>query len=819
MKPAPLAELEIPVPLDLADRCAQLAAQTGVRFGAILLAAHATVMEAFTDGSDMPIEYREPLTGQTSRISCRPAQEASKWEQLLRRADSWMDSAAAARPASCATQAVIELADSPSPAQPVTAARWLRFVRDRRRASLGVRYPAAQWDKASAARFLSYHLNALTAMTAHPGAEHRAACLLSEAERRFQAEELNGRRRILPQARAHELFEERVRRHPSATAITCGQERLSYDTLNRRANQIGRALLERGHDGEPVVGVVMERTADWAATVLALLKSGCVYLPVEPDYPAARISQMLARARCLTVITDRGSAGRLARALSDDREVEILQVQDVYQAGYDDADLRVPVAGRQLAYVYFTSGSTGVPKGAMCEHAGMLNHLLAKIDDFGLGPDDVVAQTAPLCFDISLWQLLAPLLAGGETVIVGPAVLLDVPEFLGTLVARGVSVVQLVPSYLEVVVSDLERAPRGLGRLRLVSATGEALPATLARRWFAACPGILLANAYGLTETCDDTNHKIMRDAPEADRVSLGRPVSNVDVAVVDDRLRPVPFGAQGEIVFSGVCLGRGYLHDPRRTAATFVADPSRPGGRLYRSGDRGRWRPGGELEFLGRGDTQVKVRGFRVETGEIESQMLRMPGVTGAAVAVARPGLGEASLTAFFVAGAPILPAAVRDFLAGVLPGYLVPAAFWQLDALPLTANGKVDRRALAALEPPAPDCARDGAAPGSPEEQWLARSWAAVLDVPYERVDRTDGFFDSGGTSLSAIQLVLRTGRRISLQDIREHPILADLAALVADRIAPEELVGPSTESGKEKGEQSCPHSPTCCPEPAST
>jgi amino acid adenylation domain-containing protein len=789
MEYGPPAELEIPVPPDLAVRCARLAAQIGVRFGAILLAAHVKAMEAFTDGSDMLIEYREPLAGQAIRISCPPAREGGTWEELLRQADSWMDSAA--QPASGDPQALIELADSSSPAPPVAAGRWLRFVRDRRRPSLGVRYPAARWDEISAARFLSYHLNALTAMTADPGAEHRSACLLSEDERRFQAEELNGRRKILPRARAHELFEERVRRHPSATAITCGQERLSYDTLNRRANQIGRALLERGHDGEPVVGVVMERTVDWAATVLALLKSGCAYLPVEPGYPEARISEMLARARCRTVITDRGSAGRLARALSGDSAVEIIQVQDVYQAGYDDADLGVPVAGRQLAYVCFTSGSTGVPKGAMCEHAGMLNHLLAKIDDFGLGADDVAAQTAPLCFGISLWQLLAPLLAGGQTVIVEPAVLLDVREFLRTLVGCGVSVVQLVPSYLEVVVSDLERAPRRLGRLRLVSATGEALPAALARRWFAACPGIPLANAYGLTETCDDTNHKIMREAPEADRVPLGRPVSNVVVAVVDDRLRPVPFGAPGEIVFSGACLGRGYLNDPRRTAAAFVADPSRPGGRLYRSGDRGRWRPGGELEYLGRRDTQVKVRGFRVETGEIESQLLRMPGVTGAAV-VARPGLGEASLTAFFVAGAPISAAAVRDFLAGLLPGYLVPAAFRQLDALPLTANGKVDRRALAALESPAPASGQAGAAPGSAEEQWLASSWAAVLDLPYEQVSRTDDFFDSGGTSLSAIQLVLRTGRRISLQDITEHPILADLAAVAADRMGREERVG---------------------------
>src|SRR5260370_24248183 len=277
----------------------------------------------------------------------------------------------------------------------------------------------------------------------------------------------------------------------------------------------------------------------------------------------------------------------------------------------------------------------------MCEHAGMLNHLFAKIDDLGIGEGDVVAQTAPQCFDISLWQLLSALLVGGRTLLVEQEVILDARRFIDKIVDGRVNVMQVVPSYLEVLLSYLEQQPRVLPDLRCMSATGEALKKELVQRWFAVQPGIKLVNAYGLTETSDDTNHEIMDRAPERGRIPLGRPINNVSVYVVDEHLAPVPLGAPGEIVFSGVCVGRGYINDPERTRRAFMADPHHPGRRLYRSGDYGRWPPHGKLEFLGPPRFHVQLSGFPIDIGEIANTLLRVPGVREGAV-VATPGRGD---------------------------------------------------------------------------------------------------------------------------------------------------------------------------------
>src|ERR1051326_1617178 len=296
----------------------------------------------------------------------------------------------------------------------------------------------------------------------------------------------------------------------------------------------------------------------------------------------------------------------------------------------------------------------------------MLNHLFAKIDDLRIGEGDVVAQTAPQCFDISLWQLLSPLLDGGRTLIVDQETILDAKRFIDKTIERRVDVVQVVPSYLEVLVSYLAQHPRDLPDLRCVSVTGEALKKELVQRWFAAQPGIRLVNAYGLTETSDDTNHEIMDTVPQRERVPLGRPINNVRVYVVDEHLSPVPLGAPGEIVFAGVCVGRGYINDPERTRQAFLADPHREGRRLYRSGDYGRWLPEGKLEFIGRRDSQVKISGFRIEIGEIEEGLFRVPGVREGAVVVTAGRAGRNGRLAAFYSGERSLDAdAFRDRLS----------------------------------------------------------------------------------------------------------------------------------------------------------
>ncbi|MGE5763734.1 MAG: non-ribosomal peptide synthetase, partial [Mycobacterium leprae] len=524
------------------------------------------------------------------------------------------------------------------------------------RLALHLGYRTDALDAASAERIAGYHLTSLALMVADPAAEHGRASLLSDEELRFQLDRLAGPRRELPDRRFHELFEERVRVHPDAVAAVHGDRQWTYRVLNGRANRLGRALVARGLRREGVVAVVTERNLEWMAAVLAVFKAGGVYLPIEPHFPADRIATTLSRAGCDLVLTEPGSTTTLDEALASLPGVRRLFIDAAVAEDHPDGDLGVVVAADQLAYIYFTSGSTGEPKGAMCEHAGMLNHLYAKIDDLGIGEGEVVAQIAPQCFDISLWQLVCALLVGGRTLLVGQEVILDVERFVDTVAAARVGVFQVVPSYLEVVLSYLEEHPRELPGLHCVSTTGEALKKELVQRWFRTLPAVKLANAYGLTETSDDTNHEVMDRVPQGERVPLGPPVNNVRVYLVDEHLSLVPLGAPGEIVFSGVCVGRGYVNDPERTRKAFLADPHRKGERLYRGGDYGRWLPEGKLEFLGRRDTQVKIRGFRIEIGEIENALLRVPGVRDGAVVVAERVADQSKhLVAFYSAPRPI--------------------------------------------------------------------------------------------------------------------------------------------------------------------
>src|SRR5437773_578739 len=482
-------------------------------------------------------------------------------------------------------------------------------------------------------------------------ATRRGRCDMSERVMTI----LTGPSRKLPDRRAHEVFEDQARARPDAIAALHGSRQLTYGELNARANRLARALLARGLCCEGVVGVVTERNLDWMAAVLAIFKAGGAYLPIEPHFPADRIARTLSRAGCRLVLTERGSTATLDQALASLPGVETLCIDAAYAEGHPDKDLGVDVAPGQLAYIYFTSGSTGEPKGAMCEHAGMLNHVFAKIDDLKIGAGTVIAQTAPQCFDISLWQLVSALLVGGRTLLVEQEAILDAKRFIEKIGDARVNVIQVVPSYLEVLVSYLEQYPRALPALRYVSVTGEALKKELVERWFAVQSGIKLVNAYGLTETSDDTNHEVMDRVPDRERIPLGRPISNVSVYIVDEHLALVPLGAPGEIVFSGVCVGRGYINDPERTRRAFMADPYREGQRLYRSGDYGRWLPDGKVEFLGRRDTQVKISGFRIEIGEIENTLLRLPGVGEGAVVVTERTDRNKQLVAFYSGQRPL--------------------------------------------------------------------------------------------------------------------------------------------------------------------
>ncbi|WP_326601977.1 non-ribosomal peptide synthetase [Streptomyces sp. NBC_01800] len=788
-----VGEHEATIPDGVVAALGRLAKDLAVPLDSVLLAAHAKVLAALSGEREVTTGYVTVEGGRP--LPCRLTTDPDSWRALLldtHRAvsdlllhkDFPVDELR--RELGLAEPSIETVFDPHGSGGEVAGNTVLRLGISQRGGHLvlRLRYRTDALDADCAVRIAGYHLTALALIAADPDAEHGRQSLLSAEELHFQLEEFAGPRRELPDHRFHELFEQRVAAHPDAVAAVHGEQQLTYRELNARANRVGRALLARGLRPEGVVAVVTERNLDWMSAVLAVFKAGGVYLPIEPHFPADRVATMLSRAACGLVLTEPGSTSTLDQALGSLSGVRKLFVGAAFEEDHADGDLGLHVAPDQLAYIYFTSGSTGEPKGAMCEHAGMLNHLYAKIDDLEIGEGQVVAQTAPQCFDISLWQLVSGLLVGGRTLLVEQEVILDVERFVDKIVDGRVAVLQVVPSYLDVVVSCLKRHPRELPDLRCVSVTGEALKKELAQRWFAAQPGIKLVNAYGLTETSDDTNHEVMDRVPDGDRILLGPAVNNVHVYVVDEHLTPVPLGAPGLIVFSGVCVGRGYVNDPERTRQAYLADPHRDGARLYRGGDYGRWQPGGKLEFLGRRDNQVKIRGFRIEIGEIENTLLQVPGVRDGAVVVTERADRSKHLVAFYSGRRPLEADVLRGRLGESLPEYMVPSAFHWRESLPLTANSKIDRKALQGLSEELGTVQDEYRAPSTPTEQQLAAAWAKVLGIPQNQIGRRDHFFDRGGTSLSAVKLAITLDRAVSLKDVTRHPVLADLAGLVDGR-----------------------------------
>ncbi|MFE4214926.1 amino acid adenylation domain-containing protein [Streptomyces sp. NPDC056844] len=791
------AVVETALPGTLVTGLNRLAASMRVSPTSPLLAAHAKVLAALTGEPAVTTGY--VANAASGPLPCRLTTGDVSWRALVLHADRTESELLAHKDFPVDTlrvemglpaTALATVLDPAGGGEPVRdAVLHVALLRRHGRSVLRLRYSTEVFDEECATRIAGYHLTALRLIEADPDAAHGRQSLLSQEELRHQIDGLAGPHRELPGLRFHELFEQRAHAHPDAVAAVQGDTQWTCRDLNRRANRLAHALLGAGLRRQDVVAVATGRNLDWLCAVLAVLKAGGVYLPVEPHFPSDRIATMLARADCGLVLTEPGSTATLDRAVDSVPGVRTFFIDTLTEENHDDSDPRVPVGPDDLAYVIFTSGSTGEPKGAMVEHAGLLNHLLAKIEDLGIREGDVVAQTAPQCFDISVWQLLSPLLAGGRTLLVGQEAILDVRRFVDTLADGRAAVVQVVPSYLDTVLAFLERHPRELPDLHCVSVTGEALKKGLVQRWFATVPGVGLVNAYGLTETSDDTNHAVMDRVPDSGSVPLGRPVGNVRLYLLDEHLSPVPLGAPGAIAFSGVCVGRGYINDPERTRAVFLPDPFRAGERLHLGGDYGRWLPDGQLEFLGRKDAQVKIRGFRIEIGEVENALLRTDGVRDCAVVVAEGAGRGQQLTAFYSGGRPLRDDVLRNRLGTTLPAYMIPSAFHWLESLPLTANGKIDRRELPvrAVELDVHVVHEDDNLPRTPTEQRLASVWAEVLGVPADLLGRRDNFFDRGGTSLSAVRVAVSLDREVSLRDLVRHPVLTDLASLVDRRSAP--------------------------------
>ncbi|GHF80856.1 hypothetical protein GCM10018790_68250 [Kitasatospora xanthocidica] len=576
---------------------------------------------------------------------------------------------------------------------------------------------------------------------------------------------------------------ERVRkvaeRTPDAIAVTDPTGSLTYAQLVAGAGAVSRQL--------PVPGLVAVLAApgrEFVTAVLGVIGSGGAYVPLDVRAPKARLAAL---------IRDSGAAWVLADAAHHARAVELAELAGgaaeplLLDATPDPLrELPAPVgSGDHLAYVIYTSGSTGAPKGAMVHRAGMVNHLLGKIEDLGLTAADAVVQNAPVTFDISVWQMLAPLLAGGRVRIVDRDTAADPYLLFPLTTAESISVLEVVPSLLRAALDAWQSAgqPPRLPRLRLLMVTGEVLPADLAARWTAAFPTVPLVNAYGPTECSDDVTHAVITPGTELTGTGapIGRPLRNTLLYLLDDELHPVPDGVAGDLYAAGAGVGRGYLGDPGRTATAFLADPfGPPGTRMYRTGDRAVRRPDGQLEFLERRDHQVKIRGHRIELGEIEAALRGQPGLAQAAVVAVPDPQGRRQLVGYLVSDGPVAPdlAEVRRRLAGVLPDYMLPAHLRVLPELPLTAHGKVDRMAL-----PAPDFAAPaGDRPTRTRtEEILCGVLAEVLGLAEVGVD--DSFFSLGGDSISSIQVVSRArraGLAVTARDVFDYRTPRAMAAV---------------------------------------
>ncbi|WP_280372819.1 non-ribosomal peptide synthase/polyketide synthase, partial [Nocardia abscessus] len=571
------------------------------------------------------------------------------------------------------------------------------------------------------------------------------------------------------------LFDAAVAAHPNRVAARFGVETLTYAELDRRANVLARRLISDGAGPETLVAVILPRSLDLVVALLAVVKTGAGYVPVDPTYPAERIAYVLADSRPTSVVLDSTvqvevPAG-LPAVVLDGFAVETGNVEDADDAPITDADRNAALTPDNVAYVIYTSGSTGRPKGVAVAHRNVVR-LFANTDrDFGFGPEDTWTLFHSYAFDFSVWELWGPLLFGGTLVVVDYYTSRSPEQFLELLRAEGVTVLNQTPSaFYQLAEADRNAAPDAAPlALRYVVFGGEALELRRLSDWVArhgdgtgatSTTAPLLVNMYGITETTVHVSYRALDAATiaAASGSVVGRAIAGLRVYVLDSRLRPVPVGVAGEMYVAGPQLARGYLGRPELSAARFVADPMGdvPGGRLYRSGDLARWNRFGELEYLGRADDQVKVRGFRIELGEIESAILAQPGIAQAAVIVREDQPGDQRIVAYVVSEPGVEPVldAVRDGAAAQLPAYMVPSAVVRLEWIPLTVNGKLDRRAL-----PAPTAqARAFRAPVTPVQETVAAVFADVLGL--ERVGVDDDFFDLGGNSLIATRVVARIG-----------------------------------------------------------
>ncbi|WP_328973721.1 non-ribosomal peptide synthetase [Streptomyces sp. NBC_00239] len=652
-----------------------------------------------------------------------------------------------------------------------------------------VQYATQLFDQDSAEVIAARLVRVLEQIVADPNVHVGDIDVLSAPERERLLTEVNAARNDVPEATLVELFERQAALRPEAGAVSYEDTTLTYGETNARANRLARHLVAQGVGPESLVGVCLERSADLVVALLAVLKAGGAYLPIDPDSPADRIAYIVQDAEPVLLVTT--STNEVALDLSHDLPLVHLDQAEAF-AGHADTDLtdaerRAALSPAHPAYVIYTSGSTGRPKGVLIPHSNVVGLFSGTREGFSFGADDVWTLFHSYAFDFSVWELWGPLLHGGRLVVVPYDVSRSPADFLQLLARERVTILNQTPSaFYQLVQADAD-APGEELALRYVVFGGEALDLNRLADWYArhASDAPVLVNMYGITETTVHVT-RIDLDEHSAARFKasvIGPAIPGLRAYVLDTNLKPAATGVTGELYVAGYGLARGYHGRPDLTAGRFVACPfGEPGERMYRSGDLVRWSKNGQLEYVGRADSQVKIRGFRIELGEIEHALAGHPGVAEAVVLVRENGADDKRLVGYVVPEpeATVSVAELTEYLRGSLPDYMVPSALIALPEIPLTSNGKLDRRAL-----PEEDAhtAVGGREPRNAYEQRLSALFAELLGL--ERVGIDDGFFALGGHSLLATRLSVRVRKEfdidIPIRTIIKYPTVAELAALM--------------------------------------
>ncbi|UCH94256.1 MAG: amino acid adenylation domain-containing protein [Candidatus Aminicenantes bacterium] len=643
-----------------------------------------------------------------------------------------------------------------------------------------------KYKKSTIERMAKHYTNLLQKAVFYTESQLKSIDIISEEEKRQILFEFNNtKKEILRDKCYHQLFEEQVTRTPDKLAAIWRHRQITYQALNEKSNQLAWLLREKGIvPGEPA-GIFCERSLEMLAAVLGVFKASAAYVPIDVHYPLARIITILDNSEPKILLAKSNSFQGVYEYLKEIgsktrvKHIVYLDKTDNLETGtYPSENLKPINKPSSLSYIIYTSGTTGKPKGVAIHQLGMLNHMFAKIHDLSITGGDVIAQTASVCFDISVWQLLAGLLKGGYTFIIDRETLLEPGKFLQALKKGKVTILELVPSLISTFLNTVEhKKDKELSHLRWMIPTGEALSVHLVREWYAHYPGIKMVNAYGPTEASDDVTHYIVNDIPHKHQMSvpIGKPLQNMHIYVMDKNLSLCPIGVRGEICVSGIGVGKGYWKDEEKTDKTFIPNPfldeigDDDYAVLYKTGDLGYFRDDGNIECLGRMDYQVKIRGYRIELGEIESELLKCEKIKNAVVVDRTDGSEEKYLCAYIVSGETIDVSELKNLLSVNLPDYMIPTYFKQVEKIPLTSNGKVDRKSLPVPETGGGEIGTKYVPPGDNIQESLVKIWLELLPLRQNAssaaIGIDDNFFELGGHSLTATMMAAKIHKELEV------------------------------------------------------